>query len=216
MLSCYSGFWKSARWYKIGFHYVEIFVFNAHWLNTKFGKSKLSLLHFHPVVIKSLLGAMLSQSLQSSLSAPNFYYLKQSPQKRAIRKSIVVTNVSIVAWVVKKQIVVNQGFFVMVALKSSIMYWTTFQVVPWSYQKSNLWGVNWLLQNTDLFYVNDNDPFKKWFDNTFLRFVFAIMTESLLVFLAQFCKKILNSMVKVTYVNTFYIEIYTKICEVKI
>ena len=117
MLSCYSGFWKSARWSKIGFHYIEIFVFNAHWLNTKFGKSKLSLLHFHPVVIKSLLGVMLSQSLQSSLSAPNFYYLKQFPQKRAIRKSIVVTNVSIVAWVVKKQIVVNQGFFVMVALK---------------------------------------------------------------------------------------------------
>ena len=76
--------------------------------------------------------------------------------------------------------------------------------------------MTWLLQNTDLFYVNDNNPFEKWFDNTFLRFVFAIMTETLLVFLAQFCKKNLNSMVKVTYVNTFYIEIYTKICEVKI
>ena len=34
--------------------------------------------------------------------------------------------------------------------KSSIMYWTMFQVVPWSYQKSNLWRGTWLLQNTDL------------------------------------------------------------------
>ena len=67
-----------------------------------------------------------------------------------------------------------------------------------------------------MFYVNDNDPFEKWFHNTFLRFVFTIMTESLLVFLAQFCQKNLNNMVKVTYVNMFYTEIYTKICEVKI
>ena len=105
MLSCYSGFWKSARMVQDWFQ-----------LRWEFG-FKLSLLHFHPAVIKSLLGDMLSQSLQSSLSASNFYYLKQFPQKRAIRKSIVVTNVSIVAWVVKKQIVANQGFFVMVALK---------------------------------------------------------------------------------------------------
>ena len=38
-----------------------------------------------------------------------------------------------------------------------------------------------------MFYVNDNDPLEKWFDNIFLRFIFARMTESLLVFLAQFC-----------------------------
>ena len=47
ILSYYSGLRKSARWYKkIGFHFDEIFVFNAHWLDTEFGKNKLSLLHF--------------------------------------------------------------------------------------------------------------------------------------------------------------------------
>ena len=87
MLSYYSGLRKSIRWYKrISFHCTEIFVFNAHWLNTKFGKRKLSLLHFRLVMVKYLLGDMVSQSSQSSLGSPNFHYLKQFPQKKGHKK----------------------------------------------------------------------------------------------------------------------------------
>ena len=87
MLSYYSCFRKSVRWYKkIGFHYAEIFVFNANWFNTKLGKSKLSLLHFRLTMVKHLLSDMVSQSLQSSLSSPNFHYLKQFPQKEGHKK----------------------------------------------------------------------------------------------------------------------------------
>ena len=77
MLSYYSYFQKSVGWYKkIGYYYVEIFVFKAHCFNTKFGKSKLSRIHFRYAMVKCLLGDMVSQSLQSSLSSPNFHYLK--------------------------------------------------------------------------------------------------------------------------------------------
>ena len=87
MLSYYSGLRRSVRWYKkIAFHYVEIFVFKAHWLNTKFGKRKLSLLHFRLSMVKHLLGDMVSQRLQSSLSFSNFHYLKQFPQKASHKK----------------------------------------------------------------------------------------------------------------------------------
>ena len=86
MLSYYSGLRKSVRWYKkIGFHYIEIFVFNAHWLNTKFGKSKLNLLHFRLAMVKYLIGDMASQNLRS-LSTSNFHYLKQFPQKEVHKK----------------------------------------------------------------------------------------------------------------------------------
>ena len=55
---------------------------------------------------------MVSQSLQSSLSSPNFPYLKQFPQKEGRKKKYPsYKNAGIVTWVVKQQIVVNQSFF---------------------------------------------------------------------------------------------------------
>ena len=129
--------------------------------------SKLSLLHFRLAMAKYLLSDMVSQNLQSSLSSPNFHSWSSFHKKRTIRKSILVTNVGIVAWAVKLQIVVNQVFFWCLSWKLKIIYWTTFQIVPWSYQKSNLWGVAWLLQNTDLYEMihmrGDLTVTKYWF-----------------------------------------------------
>ena len=79
--------------------------------------SKLSLLHFRLAMAKYLLSDMVSQNLQSSLSSPNFHSWSSFHKKRAIRKSILVTNAGIVAWAVKLQIVVNQVFFLVLILK---------------------------------------------------------------------------------------------------
>ena len=61
MLLYCSGLQESVRWCKsIGFHYAEIYIFNAHWLNTKFGQYKVGLLHFRFAIVKYLLGDMIS------------------------------------------------------------------------------------------------------------------------------------------------------------
>ena len=151
MLSYYPGLQKSVRWYKkIGFHYAEIFVFNAYWLNTKIGKSKLSLLHFRLAMVKYLLGDMISQSLQSSLSSPPTSTTWSSFHKKTVtRKSILVTNAGIVAWVVKQQIIVHKGFFVMLVLK--VQHYVLNHVSSCTKKLSKIKFTRpWLLQNTDL------------------------------------------------------------------
>ena len=119
MLSYYSGLRRSVRWYKkIAFHYVEIFVFKAHWLNTKFGKRKLSLLHFRLSMVKHLLGDMVSQRLQSSLSFSNFHYLKQFPQKASHKKkysSYKCRHCSMISQTTNHR--ESRGFFVMLVLR---------------------------------------------------------------------------------------------------
>ena len=129
ILSYCSVFRKSVKWYKnIGFHYAEIFVFHAHWLNTKFGKSKFYLLHFRVAMVKYLLGDMVPQSLQSSLSFPNFHYRKQFPQKEGHKKqypSYKCRHCSMDSQTSNRR---EKFFFVIFFC----------EVVPSSYQKSNL------------------------------------------------------------------------------
>ena len=85
MLSCYQGLRKSIRWYKkLGFHYLEMFVFNAHCLHTKYGNEKLRLLDFCLAVIKNLVGNVRSESNLNKIS--KFHCLKQFKAKPDLKK----------------------------------------------------------------------------------------------------------------------------------
>ena len=84
-MSYYQGLWKSVRWYKkIRFHYLEMFVFNAHWLYTKFGCGKLCLLNFFLAIVKSLLGDLVSQ--ESHPVSEKFHFLALCQPKQNQKK----------------------------------------------------------------------------------------------------------------------------------
>ena len=135
------------------------FCFQCTLAQQKIWKKKLRLLHFRLVMVKYLLGDMVSQSLQSSLSSLNFHYLKQFPQKRAIRKSILVTNAGIAAWVVKQQIVVNQGFFVMLVLKIEHYVLNHVSSCTMKLSKIEFMRSDWTVTKYwFMFNVYDNDP----------------------------------------------------------
>ena len=57
-------------------------------------------------------------------------------KERAIRKSILVTNPDIAAWVVKHQIVMNQGIFVMLVLK--IQHYVLNHISSWIMKLSKI------------------------------------------------------------------------------
>ena len=85
MLSYYQGLRKSIRWYKkLVFHYLEMFVFNAHCLHTKYGNEKLRLLDFRLAVIKNLVGNVRSESNLNKIS--KFHCLKQFKAKPDLKK----------------------------------------------------------------------------------------------------------------------------------
>ena len=150
MLSYYSGLQKSVRLYKkIGFHYAEIFVFNAYWLNTKFIKCKLSLLHFRLAMVKYMLSDMVSQSLQSSLSSPNF--LKQFTQKEGHKKkysSYKCRHCSMISQTTNHR--ESRGFFVMLVLRIQHCALNHVSSCTVTLSKIEFMRVTWLLQNNDL------------------------------------------------------------------
>ena len=71
-------------WYKLGFHYLEMFLFNVHCLRRNFENEKPCLFNFHIAIVKNLVENV---ALESSIhKVPKFHCLKQFQAKLGQKK----------------------------------------------------------------------------------------------------------------------------------
>ena len=74
MLSYYQGLRKTVRWYKkVGFHFIEMFVHNAHCLYNKYGDKEMRLYDFRLKLIKHMIGPVHEVDVPKPIE--NLHYL---------------------------------------------------------------------------------------------------------------------------------------------
>ena len=85
MMSYYDSLRKTTRWYKkVALHLFDIFIFNAYFLNCKYGVDKtISLLKYKEIVVKELMGEKINnERIQSDINNHYHYQTELPPTEK--------------------------------------------------------------------------------------------------------------------------------------